>query len=141
MAKKMSIQKGIWFKNGLRFTCNKCGICCLGKPGVVWVNKEEMVEISNHLNIPIEKFSKEYLRKVFDRHSLIELKNGDCIMYENGCKIYPARPYQCKSFPFWLTNLETESEWNSLKKFCPGIDCGKLYSWEEIIDIVSVRKY
>jgi Fe-S-cluster containining protein len=30
-----------WFKDGLRFECQRCGRCCRGEPGVVWVNKQE----------------------------------------------------------------------------------------------------
>ena len=136
MVHKKAIPKDPWFKDGLRFKCNQCGLCCRGKPGVVLVNEKEMKNIADHLRMPIENFCKRFVRKVYKRYSLTERENGDCAMYENGCNIYPVRPYQCKSFPFWLANLETKEAWNALKDACPGIDGDKLYSCKDIADIV-----
>lgn len=132
--------KNPWFKEGLRFGCNQCGICCRGRPGAVWVTEKEIIEISDHLKMPVDKFGKEFLRRILRRYSLIEFENGDCVMYENGCRIYSVRPYQCRSFPFWRCNLETKVDWHSLKDFCQGIDNGKLFSCKEIVNIVSNRE-
>ena len=30
-----------WFKEGLKFECQRCGRCCRGEPGVIWVNKKK----------------------------------------------------------------------------------------------------
>ncbi|MGR3219975.1 MAG: YkgJ family cysteine cluster protein [Candidatus Anammoxibacter sp.] len=136
MVHKNAISKSPWFKDGLRFKCNQCGRCCRGKPGVVLVNEKDIQNIADHLRMPIEKFSKTFIRKVYGRYSLTEFKTGDCVMYKNGCSIYPVRPYQCKAFPFWLSNIETEEAWDSLKELCPGIDCDKLYTCKEIANIV-----
>lgn len=133
---KMNLKRA-WFKDGLRFKCNGCGVCCGGEPGVIWVNEEEIIKISDYLKMPVDQFAKKFLRKIVKRYSLIELHNGDCVMFDNGCKIYPVRPYQCKSFPFWLQNLETQEKWEALKDECPGIDKEKLYTLEEINDIIS----
>ncbi len=137
MTKKSGNLNNPWFKDGLRFECNKCNICCGGEPGVIWVNAEDIIKIADFLKMPVDKFSEKYLRKMGIRYSLLELANGDCIMLENGCKIYPVRPYQCISFPFWLQNVETEDEWKGLKDKCPGIDKGRLYSLKEISDVIS----
>ncbi|MCF6154216.1 MAG: YkgJ family cysteine cluster protein [Candidatus Brocadia sp.] len=132
--KNKDIQENIlpWYKEGLRFECQRCGRCCRGEPGVVWVNKREIEKISAFLSITQNAFAKNYLRTINDRFSLLEYGNGDCIMYDNGCKIYDVRPCQCRSFPFWTSNLENRSEWEKVKKTCPGIDKGKLHTLEEI---------
>lgn len=121
-----------WYKDGLRFECQQCGNCCRGEPGVVWVNKREIEEISSSLNITKETFARNYLRNIQGRFSLLEYANGDCIMYENGCKIYSVRPCQCRTFPFWTTNLKNRSEWEKLKTNCPGVDKGRLHSLKNI---------
>lgn len=136
MVRNKSVSRDPWFKDGLRFKCNQCGLCCRGKPGAVWVNEKEMLNIADHLKMPIDKFCDKFIRRISKRFSLTEFKNGDCAMYKNGCSIYPVRPYQCRSFPFWLSNLETKETWNSLKELCPGIDCDKLYTCKDIADIV-----
>lgn len=113
-----------WFKNGLRFECQRCGGCCRGKPGAVWVNAKEIKEISAFLGITETVFARKYLRSMNGRLSLLEYHSGDCIMYDNGCKVYTVRPCQCRSFPFWTWNLENKTEWEKVKKTCPGIDKG-----------------
>lgn len=138
--KNKVIQGGIlpWYKEGLRFECQRCGRCCRGEPGVVWVNKREIEKISAFLGVTQNSFAKNYLRGVNDRFSLLEYGNGDCIMYDNGCKIYDVRPCQCRSFPFWKPNLKNRFEWEKLKNTCPGIDKGKLHTIKDIEDNVKV---
>lgn len=127
-----------WFKEGLRFECQRCGRCCRGEPGVVWVNKSEIENISSFLGITQDSFARNYLRSFNGRFSLLEYGNGDCIMYDNGCKIYAVRPCQCKTFPFWKSNLENKFEWDKLKKTCPGIDKGKLHTLNHIKDNLKI---
>ncbi|GAN34532.1 MAG: YkgJ family cysteine cluster protein [Candidatus Brocadia sp. AMX2] len=138
--KNKDIQEDIqpWYKEGLRFECQRCGRCCRGEPGVVWVNKREIGKISAFLGITQNAFAKNYLRSINDRFSLLEYGNGDCIMYDNGCKIYDVRPCQCRSFPFWTSNLENRSEWEKLRKTCPGIGKGKLHTIKDIEDNVII---
>jgi Fe-S-cluster containining protein len=69
---------------------------------------------------------------VGDRWSLIERENHDCIFYEEGCKIYPVRPTQCRTFPFWRENLEKPGNWSRTAGECEGINQGKVYTAEEI---------
>jgi len=127
-----------WLKEGLKFECQRCGRCCRGAPGVVWVNKREVEGIALLLGITQAVFARNYLRSINGRFSLLEYGNGDCIMYDNGCKIYTVRPCQCRSFPFWKSNLESQSEWEKLNKTCPGIGKGKLHTLKEIQDNLRI---
>ena len=121
-----------WYKDGLRFECQRCGSCCRGEPGVVWINRRETKETCSFLGITQTLFAKLYLRLVNGRCSLRECSNGDCVMYENGCKVYSARPNQCRTFPFWKSNLENITEWEKQKNTCLGIGKGKLHTLKEI---------
>ena len=127
-----------WFRDGLQFECQRSGRCCRGEPGVVWVNKGEIESIASFLGITQDSFAKNYLRSFNGRFSLVEYGGGDCIMYENGCKIYNVRPSQCRTFPFWGPNLENREEWEKLKKTCPGIDKGKLHTLKDIEDNLEI---
>ena len=127
-----------WYKDGLHFECQRCGRCCRGEPGVVWVNKAEIEKMASFLGITQEVFARNYLRRINDRLSLIEYGGGNCIMYENGCKVYAVRPCQCRAFPFWKSNLENSGEWEALKSTCPGVGKGKLHSLQEIQDNLKV---
>jgi Fe-S-cluster containining protein len=102
--------------------CESCeGNCCIGESGYIWVNDEEIENIAKFLDMSIEKFKKECLIKVGNRFSIKErkYKNGfACIFFNKGCIIYPVRPNQCRTFPFWnyfKNNIE------ELLKECPGV--------------------
>ncbi len=121
-----------WYKDGLRFECQRCGSCCRGEPGMIWIDKKEIKETSSFLGITQDIFAKLYLRIVNGRFSLLEYNNGDCIMYDDGCKIYSVRPSQCKTFPFWKSNLGNRIEWEKLMNTCPGIGKGRLHILNDI---------
>ena len=49
------------------------------------------------------------------------------------CSIYPVRPKQCATWPFWEENLASEEVWNGpVAACCPGIGRGPLHPREEI---------
>ncbi|MCE2982288.1 MAG: YkgJ family cysteine cluster protein [Parachlamydia sp.] len=112
-----------WYAEGLSFKCTGCGACCTGSPGYVWVNEEEIEAIAAHLNLSVDEFSKKYLRQINGRFSLIEHpKTYDCVfLKEKKCQIYPVRPTQCGTFPWWPPYLKSKESWNNLAAACEGI--------------------
>ncbi len=121
-----------WYREGLSFSCTRCGDCCTGVPGYVWVEPTEIEALAKHLGLSVDSFGERYLRKVGRRYSLIEKPGGDCVFFDKGCSVYPARPTQCRTFPFWRSNLKSERAWDELADECPGIGQGKLFPVEEI---------
>jgi uncharacterized protein len=129
------MNKNPWYHHGLRFQCTGCGDCCTGAPGYVWVNKAEIVLMSASLKISVEQFHKRYVRLIGVRKSLIELSNGDCIFFDNDrrcCQIYEARPAQCRTWPFWFSNLSTPESWQDISARCPGCNHGPNVPLDEI---------
>ena len=134
-------QTGPWYKDGLQFTCSQCGDCCTGPPGVVWASDEELLEIAEYLGKPIAEIRLFHTRLVRGRVSLTEFANGDCTFFDGAtrkCTIYPVRPAQCRTWPFWSSNLESESSWNWVESQCPGAGCGELIPVEQILMLSSV---
>lgn len=123
-----------WYGNGLRFQCTRCGNCCTGAPGFVWVNDEEVTAIAQYRGECKEETKQRHTRLVDQRRSLRERANGDCIFYdrEKGCTIYPVRPAQCRTWPFWESNLAATEDWKRTCTVCPGSGRGELISAEEI---------
>lgn len=132
------------YTQGLRFTCTRCGKCCTGFPGVVYLSESDIKNISQFLSsentnrgiLSQRLFIKKYTIVVSvlgeKRLSLIEKPNYDCIFWDKSCTIYPVRPYQCRAFPFWKKHLVSWREWNKLMLLCPGIGKGRLYPRHEI---------
>jgi hypothetical protein len=132
-----------WFKDGLRFTCTGCGDCCTGAPGFVWVNREEIADMARKVKLSPEEFEERYVRKVGIRKSLVEYENGDCVFFDANsrkCAVYEARPRQCKTWPFWQSNMASEKTWRETCEVCPGSGKGKLHSAEEILHQISIVK-
>ena len=124
-----------WYKDGLRFRCTRCGHCCTGAPGYVWVNDEEIAAIAAYRGEPEGMARALYTRPAMSGVSLRERVNGDCIFYDAGvgCTIYPVRPRQCRTWPFWESNVETPEAWQRTCSTCPGSGQGELISCEEIV--------
>jgi Fe-S-cluster containining protein len=123
-----------WYRDGLPFSCTRCGACCTGAPGYVWVNAEEIAQLAQFRGLSTEAFGRQYVRQVGDRLSLIERPGGDCIFWEKqvGCSVYEARPIQCRTWPFWPENIASPEAWEQVTTVCPGSGRGQLYSLEEI---------
>ncbi len=131
-----------WYHQGLAFTCTQCGNCCSGPPGYVWLTKKDIARIAAFLGRSDGTLPPEYLRRVGFRYSLTEKPGGDCIFLERSggktrCRIYPVRPIQCRTWPFWTENLRSPAAWNEAHKTCPGINRGKRY---DFVQIERIRK-
>ena len=109
--------------------------CCTGGPGYVWVNREEMTKLAQLLQIPLEQFERLYVRPIGIRKSLKEFPNGDCVFFDNEarrCQVYEARPRQCRSWPFWDSNLRSAETWKATCEICPGSGRGPQHTVDQI---------
>ena len=126
-----------WYADGLKFECTQCGDCCTGAPGFVWVTRAEIEALAAQVNLPVDEFEKRYVRRVGIRHSLVEFPNGDCVFFDGDsrrCTVYEARPRQCRTWPFWHSNLKSPEDWRHTCEVCPGSGQGTLYSLEKIVE-------
>lgn len=141
MKERRPEDRAYFFEEGLRFDgskCAECGRCCTGAPGTVYMNRETSERIAKFVGLPHEEFLKQYAYPFRNGHSLKEKENGDCTFFKQGrCTIYPVRPTQCRTYPFWPETLRNEAAWKREKIQCPGIGTGKLYSREEIMELVQ----
>ncbi len=124
-----------WYRDGLQFTCSQCGDCCTGAPGHVWVTNEEIAALAAAVGEELGAFEDKYVRRVGARKSLKEFPNGDCVFFDGQtrrCTVYEARPRQCRTWPFWDSNLTTPEDWKHTCRVCPGSGQGQLHSLGEI---------
>ena len=116
--------------------CQKCdGNCCRMESGYVWLKKADILRIANYTGIDADVLVQDYLIKIGRRFSLKEIRQGDeypCIFFDMSskrCLIYPVRPSQCRTFPFWEEFMGDDGK-ASLPQGCPGIvkrnDCIKV---------------
>jgi uncharacterized protein len=124
-----------WYQDGLKFTCSQCGDCCTGDPGVVWVDENDIEQIAEYLDKPVGEIRLFHTRPVRGRVSLTEFQNGDCTFFDSArrkCNIYSVRPAQCRTWPFWKSNIDSKEKWDEVCETCPGAGSGQFFSLEEI---------
>ena len=129
-----------WYTSGLRFECTRCGNCCRGAPGYVWVSDREIAELAAIKEVTPEQFVKMYTRTVGNRITLRDNDAGDCVFYNHngGCTVYLARPDQCRTWPFWESTAGTPEAWQRTRSTCPGAGLGELIDEEEITRRIKV---
>ncbi len=77
------------------------------------------------------------------RKSLIEYGNGDCVFFDANsrkCTVYNARPRQCRTWPFWQSNVATPEAWQETCDVCPGSGRGKLHTADQVLHQISIVK-
>ena len=100
--------------------------------------------MASALGVTDEEFTARFTREITKRRSLNETETVhgfDCVFLDRTsqpgralCRVYLARPVQCRTWPFWPENLRTPQDWKGAKSRtpCPGMDQGKLIPIEEI---------
>lgn len=134
---QIPVERSYFFDGGIRFECLCCGACCTGSPGVVYVNDSEIIAIAGYLGVSEADFRRRCLYSFRDRYSIQEHSDGRCLFYEAGCRIYPVRPLQCRTYPFWVENMRSRYHWRRVRRECPGIGVGRLYDRPEILAILQ----
>ena len=126
-----------FYKDGLRFECQRCLYCCSAEPGYVYLSRNDIERAAGKLSLPPRKFIDAFCRLVdfgtFYMVSLKEMENYDCIfLTPSGCAIYDARPRQCRTYPFWDSVMESRESWEKEALSCPGIGKGGIIPKKEI---------
>jgi len=133
--RKRAEAKRPWYADGLRFECTRSGRCCTnhGELSFVYVSTAEMRALARHLELDLDAFRRRYTR-THEGDRVLRDAGDRCIFLDddNLCRVHPARPVQCRTWPFWSENLK-RSEWHGpVKALCRGIGRGRLYSRAEI---------
>jgi len=117
-----------WYADGLQFSCQKdCGACCTdhGEYTFVYLEKDEERAIAEFLELSLAAFRKRWTTRD-EGHRVLRMDGPDCPFLDGKrCTIYPVRPSQCRTFPFWEENLSSPRAWKKLREFCPGIGEGE----------------
>jgi len=126
-----------WWKQGLRFECTGRGCCCVtrGQSSFVYVTLEDRRRLARHLGLSTSTFTRRYCVRPDGFFQLKDRPGTEaCIFLEGrGCLAYPARPTQCRTWPFWPQTLESPEVWKEkVLAVCPGAGRGRLWSAEEI---------
>ena len=117
--------------SGMRFRCTGCGGCCR-KKGSVFFTRNEMAEAARALGIKQHEFRKTYITNSMDGIYEIYTPDACPLLDQNSrCRIYEARPAQCRTFPFWSSILHSARNRRKTARECPGMGRGDFITKEE----------
>jgi Fe-S-cluster containining protein len=70
-------------------------------------------------------FEAKYVYRTAYLLRLRKPRGAQChFLDEKGCALHPAKPAQCRIFPFWPEIVESREAWLGLSSYCPGIGKG-----------------
>jgi hypothetical protein len=115
----------------LRFECQPgCTECCRQK-GFVYLAEADLPRAAAFLGMTPAAFERQYVYRTRHRMRLRMPHRGLCpFLRPDGCGIHPAKPTQCRLFPFWPELLESRRHWNQTARWCPGMGQGPLVQLE-----------
>jgi Fe-S-cluster containining protein len=132
-----STKKPFYKESPLQFQCTACGQCCYGTPGqhYIKVSHSEMENIRNRLGLTPDWFRRRYIEPLGKGLYGIRLNpDGACPFLDSTgeCAIYPVRPAQCRTYPFWPEVVNSRKTWNREARRCEGINRGDTVPTEVI---------
>jgi len=119
--------------DGLRFECQPgCTACCQRK-GFVYLTGDDVARAARFLGISPATFEKRYIYRTKNLRRLRIPRGGLCrFLRVDGCSIHPAKPTQCRIFPFWPELTASARKWRQTAAWCPGIGKGELVQIETV---------
>jgi Fe-S-cluster containining protein len=101
----------------------------------VYLAEDDIARAAAFLGMPPAEFERRFVFRTKNRTRLRVPRDAHChFLYEGGCSIHPAKPAQCRIFPFWPEMVDDRREWRKTARYCPGIGKGPL------IQIAEARK-
>lgn len=115
----------------LRFECQPgCTACCQRK-GFVYLTEDDIQRAARFLGVSAAVFERRFIYRTRNLRRLRIPRSGQCrFLRENGCSIHPAKPTQCRLFPFWPELTRKNRDWRKTASWCPGIGKGELVQIE-----------
>jgi uncharacterized protein len=131
-----------FIEKGIRFECQGEGRCCVsrGKYGYVYLSFSDRKRLASHHKMTTAAFNAKFTEKK-DGVVQLKYKNKDCpFLKNNRCAVYEARPWQCRTWPFWPENMNSVVWQREIATYCPGVGKGRFYSAEEIEKILTKKQ-
>ena len=116
---------------GLRFECQPgCTACCEQK-GFVYLTPADLARVAEFVGMTPAAFERKFCYRTRNLLRLRVPRDSNChFLREGGCSIHPAKPTQCRIFPFWPELVESRREWKKTAHYCPGMGKGPLIQIE-----------
>jgi len=127
--------------DGVRFTGQPGCINCCDMHGYVYLTEADLKRAAEFVGMPVEAFAAKYVYRTRHQMRFRKPREKQCpFLVENGCGIHPAKPTQCRTFPFWPEIVERRATWNRTARYCPGIGKGPLIQIGTAMEIADEQR-
>jgi Fe-S-cluster containining protein len=122
----------------LRFACQPgCTNCCR-QHGYVYLTESDLERAARYLGMAVRHFEKKYVYRTRNLLRLRKPRHSQChFLLDGGCAIHPAKPTQCRLYPFWPELVEDRGKWREAAVLCPGIGKGQLVQIGTALEVAS----
>jgi Fe-S-cluster containining protein len=104
----------------------------------VYLTEQDLERAARYLGMSPEDFEARYVYRTRRRMRLRKPPDSQCsFLVNNGCRIHPAKPTQCRLFPFWPELVEDRRAWNHAARSCPGIGQGPLVQIGTAVEVAN----
>jgi uncharacterized protein len=127
--------------DGVRFTCQPgCTNCC-NMQGFVYLTESDLKRAAKFTGMTAPAFEAKYVYRTRHQMRFRKPRDKQCpFLGEKGCNIHPAKPTQCRTFPFWPEIVERRGAWNRIARYCPGIGKGPLIQIGTAMEIADQQR-
>jgi len=95
--------------------------------GYVYLTEDDLRRAAAFAGMSARAFETRYVYRTRHLLRLRKPRNSQChFLNQDGCSIHPAKPTQCRLFPFWPELVEKRRAWRATARHCPGIGKGRL---------------
>ncbi len=124
--------------DALRFTCiGGCTNCC-NQRGFVYLTEADLKRAAAFVGMTARAFERRYVYRTKHLLRLRKPRGSQCpFLVEKGCTIHPAKPTQCRAFPFWPELVGDRAAWKEASGYCPGIGRGRLVSIQSALQVAN----
>ena len=99
----------------------------------MYLSEADLKRAAGFVRISAAAFERKYVYRTRNRMRLRVPRRTHChFLVEGGCGIHPAKPVQCRTFPFWPELVDHPRAWTNTAKYCPGIGKGKLVQIKDV---------
>jgi len=118
----------------LRFTCQPGCTSCCSETGWVYLTEDDLKRAAKFVGMTPRAFETKYVYRTKRLLRFRKPHNSQChFLMDGGCALHPAKPTQCRAFPFWPELVGSRKSWAKTAGYCPGIGKGLLIPIEGVM--------
>ena len=109
--------------------------------GYVYLTEDDLKRAARFTGMTSKAFETRYVYRT--RHQMRFRKPPDkqCpFLLDRGCSLHPAKPTQCRTFPFWPEIVERRQTWTKTARYCPGIGQGPLIQIGSAMEVAEQQR-